>query len=94
MNENEYKSALGKLIKHQRVKKQLSQEDYAAHVNLHRTYVGAIERGEKNLSFDNILKIAQSFDMTLSQLFKKAEQLGPKPDGVNGLKAGRKPRGN
>jgi transcriptional regulator with XRE-family HTH domain len=45
-----------------------SQEELAEHCGLHRTYVGAIERGERNLALLNIRKIARAFGLTLSKL--------------------------
>jgi len=39
--------------------------------DLHRTYVGGIERGERNPSLENIYKIASAFQITLSELFKE-----------------------
>ena len=45
-----------------------SQEELAERCGLHRTYVGAIERGERNLALLNIRKIARAFGLTLSKL--------------------------
>jgi transcriptional regulator with XRE-family HTH domain len=45
-----------------------SQEELAERCGLHRTYVGAIERGERNLALLNIRKIARAFSLTLSKL--------------------------
>ena len=45
-----------------------SQEELAEHCGLHRTYVGAIERGERNLALLNIRKIARAFNLALSKL--------------------------
>ena len=42
----------------------LSQEDLAAQAQLHRTYVGAIERAERNLSLDNIERLAVALQVT------------------------------
>jgi transcriptional regulator with XRE-family HTH domain len=41
----------------------LSQEDLAAEAQLHRTYVGAIERAERNLSLDNIERLALALNV-------------------------------
>jgi transcriptional regulator with XRE-family HTH domain len=46
----------------------LSQEDLAAEAQLHRTYVGAIERAERNLSLDNIERLALALNVVPSLL--------------------------
>ena len=46
-----------------------SQESFADECQLHRTYIGAIERGEKNISIDNIAKIAATLKISLHELF-------------------------
>jgi ribosome-binding protein aMBF1 (putative translation factor) len=45
-----------------------SQEDFAEHCNLHRTYVGSVERGERNLALLNIRKIAVALGVSMSKL--------------------------
>ncbi len=52
-----------------RAKKGLSQEDLAFRTGVHRTYLGGIERGERNPSLKNIAAIAKALDTTLSDLF-------------------------
>ena len=47
---------LGNNIKKLRTSLRLSQEQLAEKANLHRTYVGAVERGERNVSLDNIFQ--------------------------------------
>lgn len=64
--------ALGAAIRDQRKRLGVSQEDFAALCNLHRTYVGQIERGEKNISFVNMLRVSRAFRISLSDLFRKA----------------------
>jgi transcriptional regulator with XRE-family HTH domain len=64
--------ALGDAIRAQRTKLDLSQEDFAEKCELHRTYIGQIERGEKNISFVNILRIAKAFRAKPSALFDQA----------------------
>ena len=46
----------------------LSQEGLAAKTKLHRTYVGAVERGEINVSIDNMEKLAATLEVPLSDL--------------------------
>lgn len=46
-----------------------SQESFADAVGLHRTYIGAVERGEQNISLDNIAKLAQVLKVKIPRLF-------------------------
>jgi transcriptional regulator with XRE-family HTH domain len=48
----------------------VSQEEFADMCGLDRTYIGGIERGERNLSLLNIEKIARTFRVSLSELFR------------------------
>jgi transcriptional regulator with XRE-family HTH domain len=48
----------------------VSQEEFADICGLDRTYMGGIERGERNLSLVNIEKIAFGFQITLAELFR------------------------
>lgn len=48
-----------------------SQEQLAEAAGLHRTYIGAIEREERNVSIDNIDRIAAAFRVTISTLLKQ-----------------------
>ncbi|MRB23432.1 helix-turn-helix domain-containing protein [Bacillus thuringiensis] len=65
-----YRMILGKNICIYRKNKGMSQEKLAESCNLHRTYIGAVERGERNISIDNIGKIADALDVDITQLFK------------------------
>lgn len=47
-------------LKETRLEKGLSQEELAARVDLHRTYVGSVERGERNISLVNVEKLAKA----------------------------------
>lgn len=51
-------------------------EEFAHICGVHRTYAGQIERGEKNLSFGNLLKIAAALGVTASELLSKLEDGG------------------
>jgi len=68
MADTRSRKALGKRLR--RIRKELgySQESLADEVGLHRTYIGSIERGEQNVSLDNIVKIAKTLKVKPSQL--------------------------
>ena len=59
----------GKNVRKQRLEKRISQEQLAALTNLHRTYIGGIERGERNPSLLNISKIAKALNVPINTLF-------------------------
>lgn len=52
-----------------RLARDLSQEELAFKASVHRTYLGGIERGERNPSLKNIAAIAKALDITLSEFF-------------------------
>ena len=54
-----------------RIKAELSQEKLADICKLHRNYVGSVERGERNISIDNMEIIASSLGCTISDLLEK-----------------------
>lgn len=66
----------GKVIQELRINIGYSQEKLGEKANLHRTYIGMIERGEKNISLLNIKKIASALNISLVELFKKLEENG------------------
>lgn len=53
----------------------LSQEELAEHSGLHRTYISDVERGARNVSLDNIDRIAHSLGLSVSELFFTTEIL-------------------
>ena len=55
-------------LRAKRKARRLSQEEIAAIAGLHRTYVGAIERGERNVSIDNIERLASALDLDVIDL--------------------------
>ncbi|MEI8165372.1 MAG: helix-turn-helix transcriptional regulator [Chloroflexales bacterium] len=59
---------LGSTIRELRKQRGLSQEDLADLSGLHRTYIGGIERGERNVAFINIIYLAKALDVSLSDL--------------------------
>ena len=52
----------------------LSQEQLAELAGLHRTYIGSVERGERNVSIDNIEAIANALAVSVRDLFTDPEQ--------------------
>lgn len=60
----------GNRVRELRKKLGLSQEELGFKSNIHRTYVGAVERGEQNVSLDNIGRLAKHLKVSLSELFK------------------------
>ena len=55
-----HRRAFGDRVRELRTTAGLSQEALAEHAGLHRTYVGSVERGERNISLDNIYALAQA----------------------------------
>lgn len=58
----------GKKVREERKKRGLSQEELASRADVHRTYVGMIERAEKNITLENIEKIAKALKISLDKL--------------------------
>lgn len=65
--------ALGARIRELRAKKGWSQEGFADQCGLDRTYIGGIERGERNLAVLNLLKVARTLGVGVGTLFEKVE---------------------
>jgi len=61
---------LGDRIRKLRSRKGWSQEQFAAVSGLHRTYIGAVERGEKNLTISTLHTLAKTLDTSVAQLFR------------------------
>jgi len=58
----------GKKVKEERIKRALSQEKLAERAGVHRTYIGMIERAEKNITLCNIEKIAKALGIGVKDL--------------------------
>jgi len=63
----------GNRVREERLKKGLSQEDLASRAGVHRTYIGMVERAERNITLENIEKIANALDVKLDVLFKELQ---------------------
>jgi len=60
----------GKKVREERLKQGFSQEELAEKAGVHRTYIGMIERGEKNITLENIEKICKSLNISIGEFFK------------------------
>lgn len=59
----------GTKVRNYRLKKKLSQEKLAELANLHRTYIGQIETGQRNIALRNIAKVAKALGIKIKDLF-------------------------
>ena len=66
----EVRIRFGKVLRERRRKLGVSQEAFADLCGLDRTYVGGIERGERNVALINIEKLARALKISLSELFR------------------------
>ena len=64
----------GERLRGFRIAKGYSQETLAELSGLHRTYVGGIERGERNICLDNIEKLALALEVTPGHFFKESDK--------------------
>lgn len=71
--QNDIQVLFGQVIRKFRTEKQISQESFADMCGLHRTYISDIERGLRNVSIENIEKMAKALDIKISEIFKEVE---------------------
>lgn len=69
METENYKLGFGLKVRRYRNAKQLTQEELADLCELDRTYIGSVERGERNISLMNIYKIANALNINIKDLF-------------------------
>ena len=67
---------IGQRIRNYRTQKGLSQEKLAELAGCHPTYIGQLERGEKNATLESVEKIVSAMDISLSELFDKLGKSG------------------
>ncbi len=72
--------ALGNNIRAERFRMGYTQEELAEKSGFHRTYIGDVERGEKNITINNCAIIANTLCLSLSDLIRKAESCLLTPD--------------
>ena len=70
ISSNKTLKQFGERVRHLRGDKGLSQESFANLCDLDRTYIGGIERGERNVSLLNIERIASALQVPISELFE------------------------
>lgn len=63
----------GYKVRERRISLGLSQEELAARAGVHRTYIGMIERAEKNITLENIEKIAKALEISIDKLMRLDE---------------------
>lgn len=72
-DEPDYKAAFGQAVRKLRHELGMSQEELAELASIHRTYVGDIERGKRNISLHNMLRLSTAFNVPLSRLIQEME---------------------
>lgn len=66
---------LGRMIRELRKEKGFSQDSFAYEVGLDRTYMGSVERGERNIAALNLIRIAKTLRVEIGELFPSAKNL-------------------
>jgi transcriptional regulator with XRE-family HTH domain len=69
--QNDPKKLVGMRIRELRLARGISQEALADEAGVHRTYMGSVERGERNISLENIVKIARALKVAPGTLLQK-----------------------
>lgn len=64
----------GQRVRQERLKLGLSQEELATRAGVHRTYVGMIERAEKNITLENIEKLSKALNIAIYKLLKEYDE--------------------
>ena len=63
----------GQVVRKMRLEKGISQETLADLSGLHRTYMSDVELGKRNVSLENIDRIANALDVSISEIFRQIE---------------------
>lgn len=67
---NEIGKIIGERIRQLRKERKWSQEELAHRANINRTYIGELERGEKNATVDSLAKVVSALEITFEELFR------------------------
>lgn len=70
-NKEEFSKKLGKILRKLREEQGLSQEELALKLGVHRTYVGMVERGERNITAYTLYQFSQVLEKNMSDIFKE-----------------------
>jgi len=73
MDADRAKKLFGKAVRTRRRAMRMSQEEFAERAGVHRTYMGDVERGERNIALINILKIAKALGVKASVLIAELD---------------------
>jgi len=76
----DHKLSLGLTIRRYRQKLGLSQEQLGKRAGLHRTYIGSIERGERNVTLINMIRLAQGLEIDIVRLCEEMIRFKEKSD--------------
>ena len=79
---SEIAKAVGQRIRNYRTHKGLSQEKLAELVGCHPTYIGQLERGEKNATIETVEKISSALQISLSTLFEKLDSISDETQSI------------
>ena len=77
---------LGQRIRDLRSQRGWSQEEFADVCRVHRTYMGHLERGEKNVSITSVVRVSAALSINLSELFAGVDGAGEPPQTTTGRK--------
>ncbi len=64
----------GKAVRMLRNELKISQEDFAERAGLHRTYISDLERGRRNVSLENIERLAKALNLSISELLQRVDE--------------------
>lgn len=68
-------SRFGSRVRAERARRGLSQQELAVIADLHRTYIGGVERGERNISLLNLLRLARALDVGAGALLDDGDSV-------------------
>lgn len=66
-------ASLGDAVRSSRLERGVSQEELADRSGLHRTYVGGVERGERNPTYESLVKLADGLGLSGWELLRRAD---------------------